>query len=267
MAFHAFKLTQLRVNRPRGRIPDNDIVTFSVFVNQKERGGGAGLFPALSFGSVVPAAAVTANTHRGAMTSDWIVGPLELAAGDVVNVVYSGTNVSDSELDPTKQAQIEIKILDTILTGAVGAIGGLVGSAIGAALGFIGDPVGTILGFHPQGPCNGLVFSDTLTFSGDELNRLSYGPPQIIEGFLATLPDAKEASFTKSYTDEATHDKSACGDFALTDVTMSVLRVPSVSVRSQNQRFFKKDLSLGLRQLAQDPNSTLNLKTLLRVTP
>ena len=54
MAFYAFKLTQLRVNRPRGRIPDNDIVTVSVFVNQNERGSGARLSPDLSFGSAVP---------------------------------------------------------------------------------------------------------------------------------------------------------------------------------------------------------------------
>ena len=263
MAFYAFKLTQLRINRQRGRIPDNDIVTFTVLVNQSERGGGGGLFPDLATGSVVPAVAVTANTHRGAMSSDWIVGPLELAPGDVVNIVYSGTNVSDSELDLGKQSQIEIKILDSILSGAVGAIGGPVGSAVGAVLGLIGDPVTTILGFHPQGPCNGLVFSDTLTFTGDELTRLTYGELQ--SG--AALPNAVASSFTKSYTDEATHDKSTCGAIALTDVTVSVLRVPYISVRSQDERLFKKNLTLGMRQLAQDSNSELSLKTLLRVTP
>jgi hypothetical protein len=40
---------------------------------------------------------------------------------------------------------------------------------------------------------------------------------------------ASACSFTKSYTDETTHDTNTCGHIAETDVTISVLQVPSFS--------------------------------------
>src|SRR5919197_3150301 len=109
MPFYAFRLDSVHVLNPRGKIPDNDVVTFSVFVNQIDRGHGAGFFPALAAGAVIPATAVTPNTRSG-MSNDWIVGPLEIAPGDLIHVIYTGFNTSDSELDLSGQAEIEIKI-------------------------------------------------------------------------------------------------------------------------------------------------------------
>ena len=99
------------LKNPRGKIPDNDVVTFSIFVNHADRGHGAGFFPDLAAGSVTPAAAVTPGS-RVSMGVDWIVGPLELAQNDLVSIVYSGSNTSDSELtlETAQQDQIELKI-------------------------------------------------------------------------------------------------------------------------------------------------------------
>jgi hypothetical protein len=238
-------------------------------VNQIDRGHGAGFFPALAAGAVIPATAVTPNTRSG-MSNDWIVGPLEIAPGDLIHVIYTGFNTSDSELDLSGQAEIEIKILDAITSAAVGAVGGLVGSAVSTALGWIGDPVGKFLGYHPQGPCNGLVFSDTVDFSRADLDSLAFHSRSFW-----SLPDATEFSFTRPYTDEATHNADICGEIAHTEITFSVLQVPSISVRYYARRLFPgtwkngtlvPDFSQGLRQLAA-PGAAVSIRSLLRVRP
>ncbi len=83
----------------------------------------------------------------------------------------------------------------------------------------------------------------------------------------ATLPFATEASFTKSYTDAATHNSANCGDVALTEVKFSVLKVPSVSISSQDGRLFQKNLRTGLRQFAPAAPHALSVKSMLRVSP
>ena len=266
MRFYAFKLGKIHVISPRGRIPDNDIVTFNVFINQIDQGHGSGFFPALGKESTVPVAAVKTRHRSGSMSTDWIVGPLEIAPGDLIHIVYSGTNISDSQIDLSGQAEIEIKILNKIVTAAVGAIGGAIGSVVGGVIGLIADPVGTILGFKPQGPCNGLVFSDTVEFSGAGLDSLVFRQPMAENGFFASLPNATEASFTRSYTDEAKHDSDKCGDIARTEITFSVLQVPFISVRFYIDRFFDTDLRQGVRRLAA-PGSTVSLRSLLRLRP
>jgi hypothetical protein len=263
VAFYAFKLTDVNVERPRGKIPDDDIVTFSVFVNQSERGSGAALFPDLPAGSDVPTSVVPVRSRRGVIGRDWTVGPLDIAPGDSVDMVYSGTNVSDSQLDLSDQSEIEIKILDSVLGAAVGEIGGPIGSLVVGALNWVSDPVGKFLGYKPQGPCNGLVFAGTVSFTGDALARLPYGPVLPWDGGLL---DVAESSVTREHTDDATHNSDICGEVALTAVTVSVLRVPYVSVRTQNRWFFDADLRRGVRQLAPDPDAAHSLKALLRLT-
>ena len=223
MPFYAFRLDTINVQNPRGKIPDNDVVTFSVLVNQIDRGHGAGFFTDLGAGSVIGAAAVPPN-NRLNIGADWIVGPLELAPSDGISIVYSGMNTSDSDLislDAEQQDKIELKILDTIMSVAAGgigagvaaaeAIGTAVSSAITGALGAIGDPVGTILGYSPQGPCNGLVFSDSLPFTGGGLANLQYQPDTSFH----PLPPAVAVSFTRGYDDSATHS-AVCGEVAHT---------------------------------------------------
>jgi hypothetical protein len=101
----------------------------------------------------------------------------------------------------------------------------LVGAAIGDALSTIGDFMGTLLGVTPQFPCNGLVFSDAVPFTGGALEVM----PSTEHGrFSAT----QEATFTRSHTDETTHDSNICGHIAETDVTFSISRLPFLSVRT-----------------------------------
>jgi hypothetical protein len=268
MTFYAFRLDTITVRNPRGKISDNDIVTFSVFVNQIERGRGAGFFPDLrgagpGFPTGTPAAAVTPDIRQG-MTADWIIGPLDIAPGDEIHVVYSGTNTSDSQvdLDAQKMAQVEIKILDSITSAAVGAIGGPVGVAVSLALGIIGDPIGKFLGFAPQGPCNGTVFSDAVDFVGLGLDSLSFQPPAGMHG-LHSPPYASEVSFTRSYTDEATHDTTVCGEIAHTDITFSAIQLSAISTRYWSTQLFPgTNVGQGLKQLSSADN-TVSMRSLL----
>lgn len=264
MPFYGFKLNELHIFTTRGRRSDNDIVTFSVLVNQRERGAAAGLFTALAPGSRVPAAAVRASTVRGAASRDFVVGPLEIRPDDLVDIVFTGVRVSDQDVGDD-QAKVTLKILDKLLGATVGAVAGPVGAVAGAVLGFVSNPAAKILGFEPNGPCDGVVFSDVVSFTGAGLDTLAYGKPAILGGFLATLPRAEEARLTRSRTGDLHHDKETCGDVARTDIEIGVIRVPSVSVLSQNKRLFRRNLRDGLRQMAADPPSAHDLKRLLRV--
>jgi hypothetical protein len=242
--FYAFRLDEIDVENPRGKIPDNDIVTFSIFVNQEERGRGAGMFPDLAAGAKVTAAGLVEPTTRDGISWHWIIGPMEIALGDGISVVYSGMNTSDDELDLSQQSQIEVKILDAIVSGVVGAASlGDIAAVVTGVLGVIGDPVGKFLGFQKQGPCNGLVFSDTVAFTGAGLSDLQYGPPEF-----ASMPDATEVSFTRTYTDEATHNSDVCGQIAHTIIKFSVLRLPYVSIRD-----YANEFGLASSQLLSKP--------------
>ena len=262
MAFYEFRLDRIDVRFQRGKIPDNDLVTFGVFINQVDRGHGVGNFTDVITGASVPASGVQPES-RVNMSKQWIIGPLEVASGDGVSVVYTGMNLSDTPggLNAQQQSDVELKILDSVTSAVVGAAGlGLVGSALASALGFLGDPIGKLLGVSKQFPCNGLVFSDGVPFTGAGLESLFT---------TSSTPNADEVAFTKSYTDEATHDQGTCGRIAETDVTFSVLRVPSVSILSQLERVFgdRLDLKKGLRQFASTPSPSISLRSLLRLRP
>ena len=99
MPFYAFRLDQIKILQTRAKSLDDDVVTFTVFVNNVDRGHQASFFPACSPGAVL-------GSRLG-----WIFGPFELALNDLVAVVYSGTNTSDSQLNFSQQDQIEVKIL------------------------------------------------------------------------------------------------------------------------------------------------------------
>lgn len=269
MPFYAFSLDSLNVKNPRGKLPDNDTVTFSVFVNQVERGRAAGEFPDLAAGSLVPAGDVVPRTRGGMSWGAWIIGPLEIAPGDAINLVYSCTNTSDSQLSDQDQEKLELKILDTITTAAVGAVAGSVGSAVAGVLGFIGDPVGKFLGWSSQGPCNGIIFSDTAPFSGAGLDALSFHPPVGVVG-APSIPegDASQFSFTRAYTDEPTHDSSVCGQIAHYEITFSAVHVPFVSVYFYLRQLFPRNFipSKGLRPLAP-AGATVSVRRLLGLRP
>ena len=202
------------------------------------------------------------------MTKDWKIGPLEILPGDNVQVVYTGTNTSDSELsslDTKQQDEIQLKIMNTILSAALKAGLGPVGEAIDQALSALGDPIAAALGFEPMGPCNGTVFSDAVQFTGSGLDGLVW---------VVASPGSWPAnSFTRSYTDEATHNTEICGETALTDVTFSVQRVPFVSLKDWIPIHFERStferpifLSEGLRQLGES-GTTISIKSLLGVRP
>ena len=276
MSFYIFRLDKIHVKHARGNVPDEDVVTFSTFVNQLDRGHGTGIFNSLVAADYsVPANAVPPN-NRVNINGAWEIGPLEIATGDSLHVTYTGTNISDNHLDSLttqQQDELELKLLSAIATAAIGALTGglgLVSVAVAAALGAIGDPVAKFIGYKRQGPCNGLVFSDAVQFSGSGLDNLAMAPLGHQQHAKPPMPDYSMISFTRTYTDEATHDTSICGHIAETDVTFSVVRVSFISVGwLLTDRFpsrFQSEFGPGLRQHGQ-PGTTISVKSLLGLRP
>ena len=68
MPFFAFRLDNIHVRYQRGQLIDNDLVTFSVLVNQIERGASAGVFNGMPTGSDNPARAVTPTVVHPALS-------------------------------------------------------------------------------------------------------------------------------------------------------------------------------------------------------
>jgi len=276
MGFYLFKLDRVLVRRRRGNIPDSDIVTFHILVNNVDRGHGSGLLPAVANNS----------THllddRGTdsgdyaypaknllnMTRSWVAGPFEIRPTDGVAVVYSGVNTSDSGLSSLPHQdrdRLQLDILNKVTRIAVGALlGAGLGEVIGRAFSeafnrYFSDPIGDLIGYAPQGPCNGPIFSDVVHFTGSGLDQSQFVPRPS-----STFP---AVSFTRSYTDEATHNRDICGDIAETDVTFSVFRVPFISLNYwMSSRFPGRAPSAGLRQLGR-PGTTISIKSLFGVLP
>jgi hypothetical protein len=174
MSFYIFRLEKIYVKEKRGQIPDDDAVTFAVFINQLDRGHASGLFYSMVPGTVAstddrvaPENWMLAYTARNRLNSSelWAIGPLEIMPSDDVAIVYTGTNVSDSNLaslSTQKQDELEIKIADVVfkrfvglVTGELGDLGSALSTAFNEAF---ADPVGSLIGYKRQGPCNGPVF-------------------------------------------------------------------------------------------------------------
>jgi hypothetical protein len=261
MSLYAFTLDTLHVLVHRGKLQDEDVLTFSVMINNIERGRGAGLFPDLSDNTIEPTSVVPMSARKGSATANWVIGPFELQPYDTVDIIYTVINTSDSQLSNQDAEKFELKVLDEILTTAVGSIGGGIGAALGAALGGITDPVAKFLGWEPRGPCNGLVLSDSVPFTGGSLADLEYEDLSDHHEF----PGASAVSFTRPYTDVANHDTSICGEVARSEITFTVLKVPDlISVQDFARR---RDLSIKSLASWGVGARPVGLKSLMGVLP
>lgn len=288
MGFYLFRLERLDIKHKRGNVPDDDVITFTVMINQVDRGHGSGYFPAMVAGTAAYTYDITPDglpaypaSNRVNMSGDWQIGPLETAPSDDVTVISTGTNTSDSglaSLGTQKQDELELKILDTVAKKFVGLIAGAgLGEALGSAFSSafdraFEDPVGDLIGYHRQGPCNGPVFAGAVPFRGSDLDNLAVGPltydyfpgTPYPETRISVFPGTR---FTNSYTDAATHDTGVCGTVAETDVTFSVCRLPYISVKTwAPRRFPDASLRTGIRKLGK-LNTTISVKSLLGVRP
>ncbi|MEZ5859599.1 MAG: hypothetical protein R3D28_11580 [Geminicoccaceae bacterium] len=70
--------------------------------------------------------------------------------------IYTATNTSDSQLSDIDAERAQLKIMDLILTTAVGAIGGP-SARRSARRWAVTDLQAQFLGWEPRGPCNGLI--------------------------------------------------------------------------------------------------------------
>lgn len=260
MAIYAFRLSKLNTITLRSRHTDVDVLTFGVAVNEKPGGQCAGVSPAFA-GYTIDTTYVRADRGSGTWGHDFVIGPFDIEDDDTIRVFYSATNTSDSDIADPQMEKLQIKIMDTLLSAAIGLIGGPIGSVLGTALGLVTDPVGTALGWKPNGPCNGVVLEGAEEFTGAGVGRLDYGQRG------ALLPDGPAytaSSVTRHYDDQTTHNTETCGAVAQTDLTFTVLKVdPAVSVRSYAARRIPvPNLRSGVRQLGSSPGP-VGLRNLL----
>ena len=147
MPFYAFRLNSILVKNPRGKVPDDDIVTFQVVVNNVLRGQGSILLTDLAAGALIPLVPPPSTTYTFTplapnpgtaknISVDWIIGPLMVAPTDGVTILYSGTNLSDNYSGPSQADQDDLEI--RILNAFYGALWGqIVDGPVGAALGSV----------------------------------------------------------------------------------------------------------------------------------
>ncbi len=93
MSYYLFRLETIGVKHRRGIIQDDDVITFTVIINQVDRGHGAGFFPLRFDNSVASTDDIDEgglltypSTNRLNMTTRWQIGPLEIAPMDDVGV-------------------------------------------------------------------------------------------------------------------------------------------------------------------------------------
>ena len=271
MTFYAFSLDVIDTVFQRGQIDDVDIITFQILVNQQVRAQASGSGVGIT-GLSNPMSTSVIDQSSGPVVLGgidpgpfgWLAGPLSLAPGDSVRIIYSGTNTSDSQLEDFQKTKIELGILDALLTAGISTVAGDLASKINQTLGsIISDPVGTILGIKPEGPCNGPVFGDGIDFPGESLANLPFDQEAsdnfVPDGGLA-LPDGARATVfmkpdTGTYTDEATHNTTICGHVAETKVGFTIYRLDrGVSLRAYGgKRFGLRTLVQGVRQLGNPP--------------
>lgn len=260
MAYFGFRLDELHCIYQRGKKMDSDIVTLAVTVNNEPRGAIVGRFN-IESGARVPAPAVAPDIRGkfGLALGGWIVGPIVVETGDLVEVRYSGVNVSDTPpASDDEAAKIELPLLGALYGAAVGELAGPLGSALAGLAGGFTNIIEKALGYAPAS-CNGTVFVDIQQFSSDGLTRLPYNDNPGLE--------CGVASFTNAYDDSATHDTSQCGHIAQTEVTYSVLKWDRLSTRYFRQFYWPHaDLRKGLRQLVPGGAAT-SLRTLLCADP
>ncbi len=261
MAYFGFRLDELNVIFQRGKIADVDIVTFTALVNGQPQGKLAGTFVASS-GARIPASDVAPDIQGkfGLNLGGWILGPISVQPDDLVQLIYSGFNISDRpQGSDDKIIPIELKMLDSYygaLSGEVVGVLGDLGTLLSGVVGGFSGLTETLLGYKPPETCNGTVFYDALPFTGNGLAQLQYS--QQSPGL-----EFQEFSFTHTYDDSATHDTSMCGHIAQTEVTFSALSFPSLSFRYIQSLFWpNKDFSKGLRQLGE-PGKALSFRTLI----
>jgi len=250
MPYYGFRLDQINSIYQRGKIMDSDIVTFAVTVNNEEHGAIVGRFN-MSSGAQVPADVVTPDIPGkfGANLGGWVVGPIFVQDGDLVNLKYSGVNVSDSPpASDDEVAKYELPLLGAMYGAAAGELfGGIASAAAGLAGGFTGI-VEKLLGY-PNPSCNGVVFVDVLTYSAEALSRVAYGDSM---GLFSAC------AFTKSYDDSATHDTSQCGHIAQTEITYSILNFGDLSMKGLRPYMWPRNsLAKGLRQFAPGQNTSM----------
>jgi len=306
MPFYAFRLNAIKVNNQRGKIPDDDVVTFQVAVNTVLRGQGTILLEDVASGALLPLVPPPSPTYTftplapnpGSAQNidvDWIIGPFELAPGDGVTILYTGTNVSDQyvELNKADQDKLTLQLADAFAEAFFGeVVAGEAGAALGAVsskasellgkvsdvvgkvsdvlgdvlsdiLGDIKDPVGKLVNYQPQGPCNGAAFGGQTQLTGAELAKLPYAP----HSEYASLPNAVEFPTTVNLTDAVNHDTNICGHVADTDVMISVLQIPEVSARYYLNRVCKnQSLAGGIRKFAP-AGQPISLRSFLHLTP
>ena len=225
-------------------------MTFGVALNKRDQGHGSAVVPMFR-DSHIGGKALTEQSlgngfgstiKRERMTKDWIIGPTEVRNGDSVDIVVAGTNTNDSQLPTADQAKMDRLTIDflniyyTWLVGNFVSVLGLekvvelLGQGGGAVAAFFADPVGRLLGWRAQGPCNGMVFAGTLSFSARELDALDWTPDP---ANYWTGPK-QMATVTATSTTASRTTRTSAGRSARTDIDVTIRRAPAWSMQKHN---------------------------------
>jgi hypothetical protein len=217
-------------------------MTFGVVVNNRDQGHYALTTPVFAGSAIGPRdLRETASTNgypapkSANSRGDFSIGPIEIADDDDVVIVYAGDNISDDPDIVHRQDfdQALTKAVSALYVAVLGEAAGALISTLGLAGGiqfikgllggdydkFLGNPVGYVLGLKPTGPCNGIVYKDSLKQTGREISQLIYEPLSFDRQYFGATA---KATLKKSYTDADSHDTNACGPVANTDVTIEI---------------------------------------------
>ena len=221
MAKYLFRLESMHVTNQRGKVPDQDVVTFGLRI------GG------IDYGPLAPGASqITASSGNTIQFTDherrdargffgqWEVGPVAVGDDDVVEVMYSIVNVSSSDPGHPTPEEVEKLALATWagLVGVGAAVGGAVGAVVGAVVGAIASIAAVLVDIFGRGTpdCNGVVGGDKVWLTGAELSKRTAADP---------------GTFTITSESGNPDIPSDCGAPSRVEVTLSVTRVSGYSLR------------------------------------
>ena len=252
MAAYLFQLDHLHIDFMRGKDGDAYVVTFGIEVGSRAIGplGAFATGPGRNWksGDDVNLSQFPPTNPAG-NTATWSVGPVQVAAGDIVNVEYAFVNGASSQSGLTQGDIIKINFAawSTLIGVGVATVTGGVAAVVGAAVAGLGSLLGELLGdVFPGTPnCNGLAFADKYALSASELA----GGTNNVDGQMII-----------TRTSENPDIPSDCGHPSVGEITVSITAVPLESTR----KFLgpRGDLSRGIKK-ALNLTETTTLRHLI----
>jgi hypothetical protein len=243
MAKYIFRLDRMKVYFQRGKKDDRDVVTFAIQIGERQY-GLTRVIDHIRSGLLVEFSNFPPVTLEGRSNENWELGPIKVQSDDIVEIIYSGVNTSDSDALITDKEAVSITF--AVLEAAAG-------DKLGPFMNIAGEIVGALFPEKPK--CNGVAFAERISFLDAKLSRETQTATGLRE-FVVTR---------KSINPDLPED---CGHPPDTDVTFSVRLVPFESVREFLGS--KGDLRLGINRIGrmlQPTEPVISVRSLIEPSP